>query len=168
MFLKCLHIINIWTILLSTVGVASYRHYCQEELKAVSFFADLIVPCCKPQKVKKRTIKSCCAARKSCRLKNSHHLTTNLEKGTSTPSFQKRNCCLDKSDFAQADVETNLKTGSGEIATLLAIIPFDYIQRIPVTTDYELKNKQEPAYAWLCFYPPPNTPLYIQHQSFLC
>ena len=51
MFSQFIHILNIWTILLSTVGIASYSHYCQDELKTISFFVDTTKPCCKKQKL---------------------------------------------------------------------------------------------------------------------
>ncbi|MBL4648760.1 MAG: hypothetical protein JKY03_03445 [Aureispira sp.] len=175
MFSQLIHILNIWTILLSTVGIATYSHYCQDELKTVSFFVNTTKPCCKKNKpcckktktkcsstVLKKT-KSCCSDSK--KTSPSYISCFNKEQSEKT-AFKKKNCCLDKKGYNQADVETTLEPLDFDI--LFKYHPITPSYNYNFTREYYTFNPQEIKYASLSFFPPPDVPLYILHQSFLC
>jgi hypothetical protein len=175
MFSQLIHILNIWTILLSTVGIATYSHYCQDELKAVSFFVNTIKPCCKKIKpcCKKtkakcgsttlKKTKSCCSNSK----KTSPSYKSCFDKNQSEKTvFKKKNCCLDKKAYNQSDLETTLEPLDFDIPFEYHPIAESYTYNF--TREYYTFNPQEIKYASLSFFPPPDVPLYILHQSFLC
>lgn len=176
MFFRCLHLINILTILLSTVGVASYRHYCQDQLKSVSFFADLIVPCCKKKTKTTKKLKACCSSKKACSNTSTKQyanhiefaLASQLKKEQTKSTIQKRNCCSDKSHFAQGDIESVVDQWQTIGNSFVALLPFQLSNHQSFFYTYFGENSIKVLYNWLCFYPPPNAPLYIWHQAFLC
>jgi hypothetical protein len=175
MFSQLIHILNIWTILLSTVGVATYSHYCQDELKTVSFFVDTTKPCCKKIQPCCKKTKSKCAAKglaktKSCcsdskKTNISYKSCFNKEQPEKT-TFKKKDCCLDKKSYNQSDSETTLEQLDIDISFDYYLSPtysiFDF------SREYYAFTPQDVRYAALSFFPPPDVPLYILHQAFLC
>lgn len=79
MLLKFIHIINLFSILLSTSGLMMYQHYCQDELKSLSVFSNLTKPCCNEQTI------------------------LDYEKCSGQTSFNKKPCCQDKTLFQVND-----------------------------------------------------------------
>lgn len=167
-----MHIINIWAVLLSTIGIASYSHYCQDELKFVSFFAKLIKPCCSKKKEschKKTLKKSCCSKTTKKRSTASIQYKSCFSPiNNNKPCFKKRNCCLDKKQYAQSDLDATF----GKV--VLKKIPFG--KNIPIDLKIHTTTNHwttfnpfiENQYYFLCFFPPPKVSIYIAHQSFLC
>lgn len=165
MFLKLIHIINIWTILLSTVGITTYAHYCQDTLKSVSFFANIIKPCCPKKKV---LHKQCCSNKNIPTTSFSYRSCySKTNKDSKIPSFKKRDCCLDKKNYVQSNLEASFDqielTFTIIFVLLSPIYLFNGVNDSSIVWDIR-KN----AYMCLGFFPPPNIPLYIAHQSFLC
>lgn len=163
MILNFIHILNICTVLLSTIGITSYRHYCQDQVKSFSFFAKLTTPCCKTSACKKKIAKEsfCCSKNK----KDAKSL------GKNKTSYQKKACCLDKFSYSQSDIQSSITVKDNIykhnfVAILPAITPtLVYLPAISTS-----KPVHTPViYPKLGFCPPPpNTPLYILHESFLC
>jgi hypothetical protein len=168
MFSQFIHILNIWTILLSTVGIASYSHYCQDELKTISFFVDTTKPCCKKTKTKcaakvlART-RSCCSNANKTNL--SYKSCFSKQEGEKT-SLKKKDCCLDKKSYNQSDTETTLEPLNIDISFEYYLIPKSSI--VNFVSTYYAFTPQNVRYAALSFFPPPDVPLYILYESFLC
>ena len=168
MLFNFIHIINIWAILLSTIGVTSYQHYCQEELKSVAFFANIINPCCKEKHqkaascVQHKAVKSCCS--------NKNRISCHLsEDKAQKPSFKKKKCCIDKQQYAQSDAPSSLEQldwNSNDLSVAIAPTWVSYHQQYPFL--FSTGNNLSNCYNFLCFFPPPKAPLYIAHQAFLC
>jgi hypothetical protein len=169
LILKLLHIINILTILLSTVGIASYSHYCKDELKTVSFFTNLIEPCCKEDRSKKScenkfSAERCRSQENFCTNKNS---TASTQKDYRKTSFKKRSCCLNQSDYSNVGLYTNLAIPELDVLLFSATLPTSLL-KTPASIQIYTGYFNQIDYKFLCFYPPPNCPLYLAHQSFLC
>ncbi|WMX12006.1 MULTISPECIES: HYC_CC_PP family protein [unclassified Aureispira] len=168
MFLKLIHILNIWTVLFSTIGIATYSHYCQDELKAIAFFVNTIQPCCKKQKAKEQNAfpkvlaKTCCSNSKNLYLSCFDQALLQQQN-----SFKKKPCCLDEQSLAKSDLnavssELDLET----TAQYLHQLPF-YAPIFPKQhTILGFSSFAQHPIAY--FFPPPDVPLYILHQSFLC
>ena len=180
MFLRFINIINICTILLSTVGITSYRHYCQDKLKAVSFFADLIEPCCKSSKKTKQKIpkkSSCCSQKKTCSVTNQglalavqpvQKCCSKTKQKKEKTVFKKRSCCLDKSSYAQSDILSFFDVESDIVGfTPITIFPVLQFVEAPAFTLLVAGN-QKLYYPFIDYPPPSKIPLYIAHQAFLC
>ena len=175
MFSQFIHILNIWTILLSTVGIATYSHYCQDELKRVSFFVNTTKSCCKKIKAccKKANAqcasnvlkknKSCCSSSK--KTSNDYKSCFNKDQSKKT-SFKKKNCCSDKKSYSQSDTETTLEQLDLDALFQYYLVTGSYILNFRAI--YYSFNPLNIRYAALSFFPPPDIPLYILHQSFLC
>ena len=174
-----IHIINICSVLLSSVGVSSYRHYCQDELKSSSVFVDLTLQCCKEKAEKiciKKAVRSCCQRKRKCSFKKRKNLSTELcQKNTkcSIKKFpdkktilKKKNCCTDKSGFSKSDIVNSFNSDVESSLLFIPDLPFKPVYSfisegyIPLaeTSNFCLKE----------FYPPPDIPLYILYQVFLC
>lgn len=152
MVLKLIHIINICAVLLSTVGVTSYRHYCQENLKSISFFANLTEPCYQPkssQKKNKKQQKDCCSQSKTYCKPNTEPLSTfstakitkncdskqnqhfdklsarkdSSNNNSNKTSFKKKVCCLDESNYAQSDILSSAVASDNFIVATPLILP---------------------------------------------
>jgi hypothetical protein len=174
MFSQFIHILNIWTILLSTVGIATYSHYCQDELKAVAFFVNTTKPCCKKIKAccKKTAAKctsnslkknkSCCSSKKA----SSNYKSCFNKKQSNKTSFKKKNCCSDKKSYSQSDTETTLEQLDLDILFQYHFVAGSY--SIDFRDVYYTFKPLNIRYAFLSFFPPPDIPLYILYQSFLC
>lgn len=167
MLFNFIHIVNIWAILLSTIGVTSYQHYCQEELKTVAFFANIINPCCKKKHEtstckKTKTVKSCCS--------NKNRISCHVNKNTpQKPSFKKKKCCVDKQQYAESDAPSSLEQldwDPSDLSVVIAPLWVKYHQQYPFL--FSTGNNLSNSYNFLCFFPPPKAPLYIAHQAFLC
>lgn len=172
MILKFIHILNICTILLSTVGIPSYKHYCQDQLKFISFFANLIEPCCKVKPHQnKPTQNSCCTKKDGCKITET--ATKNcfsIQHEKNKTSFQKKACCQDKSSYAQSDILSPIVADDNLIFAAPAILPTPISILVYTHRSYSKQEIYSPViYPKLGFCPPPNnTPLYILHESFLC
>lgn len=175
MLSQLIHILNIWTILLSTVGVATYSHYCQDELKTVSFFVNTTKPCCKKTKpcCKKNKAKyssktpiktkSCCSNSPKT---NSGYNSCFNKKQSKKASFKKKNCCLDKKTYNQSDTEMTLEEHHLDSSFKYHLVAERY--NFNFARAFYTFNPETIKYSSLAFFPPPDVPLYILHQSFLC
>lgn len=174
-----IHIINICSVLLSSVGVFSYRHYCQGELKSSSVFVDLTLQCCKKKAEKKcikKAVRSCCQRKRKCSFKKRKNLFTELchnKNKCSNKKFpdnktvlKKKNCCSDKSDFSKS---VNLISFNFDVESSLFFIPDLPLK--PVCSFFcegYLPLAEAGNYYLKEFYPPPDIPLYLLYQFFLC
>lgn len=168
MFSQFIHILNIWTILLSTAGVATYSHYCQDKLKTVSFFINTTKPCCKKTKKKcsskvRIKTKPCCSDSKKTSIGYKSCFSKRQSEKT---SLKKKNCCLDKKSYNQSDSESALKQLNLDIS--LKYHPIVTRYSLNFTRKHSTFYLQNIKYASLSFFPPPDVSLYILHQSFLC
>jgi hypothetical protein len=170
-----------FSILLSTIGIATYQHYCKDELKSVSFFIDLIVPCCPPKFQKQNKQKkqvSCCSSKKVCKLgaKKIKSCCANKLSETKkiTPSsskyktvFKKKKCCEDKSILSQDDIENHIDNTDTEISTPPSFLP-KLVTNLGFVQHSSNAWTSKTAYQFIYFHSPPDIPLYIMHQAFLC
>lgn len=165
MIIRLIHIINICTLLFSTIGVATYSHYCQDKLKSIAFFINTIKPCClKAQQQcasNSATIKTCCAKKKKiracCSDKSPSHKV----------AFTKKNCCLDKKAYYQSDAEITVHKVN--LKPLFRLHSRNGSNNLNFIGYYILNHTiQGISYSLLSFFPPPQIPLYIWYQSFLC
>ncbi len=161
MLLQLIHILNIWCLLASSSGILMHQHFCQDQLKSVSFVADFNQTCC-AKKAKK--IKSCCSKKKT----KATCCSSKKKSCSQTLSFHKKKCCVDKKAYAQVDAESSLSdTVEGELS---------FLSTVPVATDLMVYLGKEPSpnntpfviEVDFGFEPPPKMPRYIAFQSFLC
>lgn len=166
MLLQLVHIVNIWAVLLSTIGIASYQHYCQDKLKSVALFANVLKPCCKKNGSNHRCgavpLATACCSKKgiSCHKKT---LTSSSQK----QSLKKGTCCKDKQTYQQADIETTLKKIELSVVAIVLnpVISYKtYFIRAIEWTQVLVKM----TYPFKCYFPPPKAPIHILHESFLC
>jgi len=147
----------------------------------VSFFANFIEPCCKDKKKKKQAkLKkeehSCCSKGRTCRAKKKPIVKLPLAKRCCSKNkskekktaFKKRNCCSDKLNYSQSDVVPSLGELGIPFMTTTALLPPRGPEIVYASVACQDDNSMSISYSFLCFYPPPDIPLYIRHQSFLC
>jgi hypothetical protein len=147
MLLQLMHIINLFTLLFSTTGVLVHQHYCQDELKTLSFYTQSTKDCCKKHKA---------SLAKSC--------------DSSSPQINKKSCCENKTVLSIDDsVQESSIIKDGLVSIWNTYFTPAGLRLIePVMEHLFLldKNKQLRYYSYKA--PPNKTPLHLLLCSFRC
>jgi hypothetical protein len=144
-----MHLINLFTLLFSTTGVLVHQHYCQDELKTLSFYTQSIEDCCKKHKKHPSLTKPCDSTR---------------------PQITKKPCCENKTILSiDHSVQELSIVDSGLVATWdLGLVPMvpSLIEPAVEQSFFLDKNKQLRHYSYKA--PPNKAPLHILLCSFRC
>lgn len=147
MLLQLMHIINLFTLLFSTTGVLVHQHYCQDELKTLSFYTKSTKDCCKKDKA---------SFAKSC--------------NSSNPQINKKICCENKTVLSIDDSVQELFIIKDGLVSIwnTDFTPAGLSLIEPVMEQLFLldKNKQLRYYSYKA--PPNKAPLHLLLCSFRC
>lgn len=146
------------TILFVTTGMPIYKHYCNDELKSFSLFADLTISCCST-----KTPVKCIETNKS---PNSCS-TSDVNGSFTTPTFSKKKCCSNQFDYSKTCVNANLiqKLGMPFYTCVFFFLNLrgEYMFNLNIShSHWESKVKLSHLY------PPSNIPLFLFYGAFLC
>jgi len=170
MLLPFIHIINILSLFLSSTGILMHQHYCQDQLKSVSFYAKLTHQCCQKKHSKTTASSSCCQkATKKCCSRKAVKSCCSSKKHSQSPSFSKKDCCEDKTAFDKTSIQwqpisIDLPTAVFTKITTPLVIRNTWGDLSNNLSTWPLRI----PYNALGFFPPPDNPLHIVFQSFLC
>jgi hypothetical protein len=145
MLFQLFHIINLFTLLFSSTGVLVHQHYCLDELKSFSIYADFTEPCCKEQEK-----------------------VNNLDCNNQKTQFNKKPCCEDKTLLCNNDNAQQ----NGPLADWVVAIPMPFLNKRAELPSWEIALYLPDFNKILRFYtskaPPPKLSLHILFASFLC
>lgn len=149
MLVQFMHLINLFTLLFSTTGVLVHQHYCQDELKTLSFYTQNTKDCCEKDKTLPTLTKPC---------------------DSTSPKITKKPCCENKTIFSVDDSGQQLSiVDDALVATwdlgLVPMIP-SLIEPVMEQGFFLDKNKQLRYYSYKA--PPNKAPLHILFCSFRC
>lgn len=150
MLVQLIHIINLFTLLLSTTGILVHQHYCQDKLKTLSFYTET-------------TTKNCCKKHKT-------QLSPTTSCNFTSPQINKKPCCENKTLLSIDNSAQQLPVvEDGLVSTWnLTLVPVVY-SFVEHTMEQQFlldKNKQLRYYS--CKAPPNKVPLHLLFCSFCC
>lgn len=138
MIQKCLHIILVITVLLSSAGILVNKHFCEKELKSISFFTKA---------------KNCHESNKTC----PRHKTT-------APEEEEKNCCENEVEYYKIDQDQDIQTLSFELLNPNFLQAFIAVFIQPFTAFAENESHQFLTYRP----PIVSKDIVVAFQRFLC